>query len=118
MGTVTAKTKVKVEGQPDVEKNASVEYDIPSDLEGLRAKFGDEVVASNAEGAIVISLQSFMRRHIDKTPEELQALVNGWKPDTRAAVVRKSAFEKASEAIGGLTAEQRKELIAKLKAQA
>ena len=117
MALISAKTKIKVEGQPDQEKVVTAEYGVPETLDALRAKFGDEVVASNAAGAIVIALQAFMRRHIDKSQEELQSLVSAWKPDIRAAVVRKSAFEKASEAIGGLTPEQRKELIAKLKAQ-
>ncbi len=122
MATVNAKTKVvdKVEGQPDVEREvtASAEYNIPETLDELTAAFGAEVVASNAANAITIALQAFMRRHISKPAAELQALVSAWKPETRAAVVRKSAFEKASDAVGSLTPEQRKELIAKLKAAA
>lgn len=122
MATVNAKTKVTDKADDGTETSrevtASAEYNIPESLEELRAAFGDEVVASNAANAITIALQAFMRRHIEKSAEELQALVSAWKPETRAAVVRKSAFEKASDAIGGLTAEQRKELIAKLKAAA
>lgn len=108
---ISAKTK---ESQP-----VTVNFDIPDDLAGLTAKFGEGVVASNAKGAIIISLQAFMRRHLDKGAEELQKLVDAWKPDTRAAAgPKKSAFEKVQESLGSLTPEQRAELLKALKAKA
>lgn len=122
MATVNAKTKVVDKAEDGTEStrevSASAEYNIPETLDELVSAFGPEVVASNAANAITIALQAFMRRHIEKPAAELQALVSAWKPETRAAVVRKSAFEKANDAIGSLTPEQRKELIAKLKAAA
>lgn len=121
MGAITAKVKNFVvtkgeNGAADVteERTATVNYDMPNTLDGLRSKFGDEIVASQAEAALVISLQAFMRRHIDAT--DLQAKVDAWVPETRAAVQRKSAAEKVDDLIGGLSAEDRKALIAKLKA--
>ena len=104
---VSAKTKE----HPEV---VTVSYDIPDSLADLTAKFGECVVASNAKGAIVISLQAFIRRHIDKPKDELNKLVAEWKPDTRTTGPKKSALEKATEALSGLSAEQRAELLKQL----
>lgn len=104
---VSAKTKE----HPEV---VSVSYDIPDTLADLTAKFGEGVVASNAKGAIIISLQAFIRRHIDKSQEELNKLVAEWKPDTRASGPKKTALEKATEALSSLSAEQRAELLKQL----
>lgn len=94
----------------------TVQYDVPDSLADLTAKFGEGVIASNAKGAIVISLQAFVRRHIDKTQDELNALVADWKPDTRAAGPKKSALEKATELLSGMTPEARAALLAQLSA--
>lgn len=108
---ISAKTKEHPEA-------ITVNYDIPDTLADLTAKFGEAVVASNAKGAIVISLQAFMRRHLDKGAEELQKLVDSWKPDTRAAAgPKKSAFEKVQESLSSLTPEQRTELLKALKSK-
>jgi hypothetical protein len=109
---ISAKTKEHPEA-------VVVNYDIPDTLNDLVGKFGEGVIASNAKGALVISLQSFMRRHLDKGQAELQKLVDTWKPDVRSAAgPKKSAFEKVQDALGGLTPEQRVELIKALKAKA
>jgi len=104
---VSAKTKE----HPEV---VSVSYDIPDSLADMTAKFGEGVVASNAKGAIIISLQAFIRRHIDKPIDEIKKLVDDWKPDTRTSGPKKSALEKATEALSGLSAEQRAELLKQL----
>lgn len=107
---VSAKTKEK----PTPVK---VSYDLPDTLGGLQKAYGDEVVAAAAKGAIVISLQAFMRRHIDKgTPvAEIQKAVSAWRPDVRT-IVRQSAFEKATSSLKQLTPEERKKLLAELQA--
>jgi hypothetical protein len=95
----------------------SVEYDIPEGLEALYTRFGEDVVAKAAQGAIIISLQAFMRRHIEKgTPHaELQNEVTKWMPDVRT-ITKQTAFEKATSALDKLTPEERKALLAKLQA--
>ena len=107
---VSAKTKAKP-------TPVSVEYNIPNDLTGLAKAFGEEVIATAAKGAIVISLQAFIRRHIEKgtAPAELQKEVTAWKPDVRT-ITKQSAFEKATSALDKLTPEERKSLLAKLQA--
>lgn len=106
---VSAKTK-------DHPEEVKVEFELPETLEGLVEKFGSEVVTSNARGAIVIGLQSYLRRHIDKPQDELQSLATAWVPGTRSPTTPKSAFEKASGAISQLSAEERMELLRKLQA--
>lgn len=107
---ISAKTKEK----PDP---VTVEYDLPEKLPDLVDNFGEDVVAKAAQGAIVISLQAFMRRHIDKnTPHaELQKEVSGWRPDVRS-VTKLSAFERATSSLDKLTPEERKALLHKLQA--
>ena len=92
-----------------------VNYNIPADLDGKRKLFGDEVVNAAAGGAIVISLQAFMRRHIEKGTAQpaIQQAVGAWKPDVRS-IVKQTAFEKVSSNISKLTPEERKKLLAEL----
>lgn len=107
---VAAKTKEKP-------TPVEVEYDFGAGLDGMIARFGKDVVEAHAEGALVISLQAFIRRHIDKgsASEAIQAAVSAWKPDVRSAV-KMTALDKASSQIDKLSADDRKALLAKLRA--
>lgn len=106
---VTAKTKE----HPEV---VTVQFDLPQDLKGLVALYGEEVVYNKAASAVVIDLQAVLRRNIDKSQEELQQVANSWKPGVRAPAVKQSAFEKATAAIGAITdPEERKALLKKLR---
>lgn len=107
---VTAKTKE----HPEV---VTVQFDLPTDLKGLVAAYGEDVIVNKAQAALVIDLQAVLRRNISKSPDELQTLVNGWKPGIRTAAVKQTAFEKAQAAIAAISSpEERKALLAKLKA--
>jgi len=105
---VQAKTK-------DKPTPIAAEYPIPENLEGFRKAFGDDVTYAAAKGAVVISLQAFMRRHIDKGAAQpaIQAEVAKWKPDVRS-VVKQTAFEKVSSNLSKLSPEERKRLLAEL----
>lgn len=107
MGNISAKTKEHPE-------SVTVNYDMPETLEGLVEKFGAEAVASAAQDSFTISIQALMRRHIEKPQDELQGIVDEWKPGVRAAAVQKSAFEKATSALGKLSDEERAELLRRL----
>ena len=103
----------KTKDQPEARK---FEYDMPTDLAGLTAKFGEDAVAKAAQGAFVISLQALARRHIEKTDEEIQTLAQGWNPNERAAAVKQSPLERATSALGKLSPEEKAELLKKLRA--
>jgi len=107
---VSAKTK-------DKPTPVTVEVTIPDSLAGLQETYGDAVVAAAAKGAIIISLQAFMRRHIEKgtASAELQREAAAWRPDVRT-VVKQSALEKASSSIKQLSPEERAALLAQLQA--
>lgn len=105
---ISAKTK----DHPDA---VTCQYDVPESLSELVARFGEGVVVSAARGSIVIDAQAFMRRHIEKGQEAIQGLLNAWTPGVRQPGTKKSAFDKAAAAIGSLSAEERAELIKKLK---
>lgn len=107
MSTITAKKK-------DSEKVVSVEFDMPEDLAGLQAKFGDDVVAGAAIDSFVIAIQSLIRRHFDKSQEEIEAAVAAWQPGVRTAGVKKTPLEKAQAALKAMSAEDRAELLASL----
>jgi len=109
---ISAKTKEKP-------APISVDYDVPEKLEDLQKKFGGEVVAAAAKAQIVISLQAFMRRHIEKGTNhaELQKEVSAWRPDVRT-VVKQSAFEKVTSSLDKLSPEERKKLLEQLRAKA
>lgn len=93
----------------------TVQYNVPDDLKGLSAAFGDDVVAAAAKGAIVISLQAFLRRHIERgtSHADVHKAVAAWKPDVRT-ITKQSAMEKATSALDKLTPEEKKALLAKL----
>jgi hypothetical protein len=105
----------KTKEQPESRK---VNFDMPADLDALRAKFGDDSVYAAATGAYVISLQALARRHIEKSDEEIQELVTNWNPNERAPAVKQTPFERAAGALGKLTPEERQALMAKLQAAA
>ncbi len=106
---ISAKTK----DHPEI---VTAQYELPEDLAGLTAKYGEEAVASAAAAQFVINIQAYMRRHIDKDQAELQGLVAAWQPGVRTPGVKKSAFERASQSIGSMSAEERAELLKKLQA--
>lgn len=105
---VQAKTKEKP-------TPVTVEYPVPENLEGMRKAFGDDVTYAAAKGGVVISLQAFIRRLIDKGAAQavIQQEVAKWKPDVRS-VVKQTAFEKVTSNITKLTPEERKKLLAEL----
>lgn len=107
MGQISAKTK-------DHPESVNVNYDMPETVEGLVEKFGAEAVASAASDALTISIQALLRRHIEKPQDELQSLVDEWKPGVRSPAVQKTAFEKATGALSKLSDEERAELLRRL----
>jgi hypothetical protein len=105
----------KTKEHPEARK---VNYDMPEDLKGLTDKFGEDAVAGAAKGAFVISLQALARRHIEKSDAEIQELVTNWNPNERSAAVKQTPLERAASAMSKLSPEEKKELLAQLRAKA
>lgn len=108
---ISAKTK-------DRPTPVEVEFDLPEG-QALIDKYGVDLVTSKAHAALVIDIQAVMRRAIegDKTPEEIQALVNGWQPGVRGPVTKQTPQQKALSAIAQMSAEEKAELLRQLKAK-
>lgn len=110
MSKVTAKLA-------DGKRVVEVDYEFGANLQAQRTLFGDEVIFNRAHAALVIDLQALIRRMIkaDKKDPEIKDAVAKWKPDVKS-VIRKSAAEKVTDLFGQLTPEQKKALLAQLKA--
>ena len=95
----------------------AIEYDVPEKLPDQVRRFGEDVIAAAAQDSIVIGLQAFMRRLIEKgkTAAEVAGEAGKWMPNVRN-VVRQTAFEKAASSLDKLSPEERKQLLAKLQA--
>lgn len=98
-------------------ESRTVQYDLPTTVEGLVERFGEENTYEFAKSAIVIALQALARRNIDKSDEEIQAIVNAYDPDTRATPVKQSPEERAKSAISKLSPEQKAALLAQLQGE-
>jgi hypothetical protein len=99
----------------------NVNYELGTTVDELVTQFGADVVATKARQSIIIDAQSFIRRQITPgkdgvvaTQEQVQAAINGWKPDNRV-VTKQSAGEKAKAAIGTMSPDERKALLKQLK---
>jgi hypothetical protein len=105
----------------------TVNYEFPENLKDLAAKFGDAVVYGKAMDSLVIDVQAMVRRHMTdsvdakgvvtskaKTQDEIQALVKAWVPGVGA--VRRSPVEKVGTLIAQMSPEEKKALLAQLKA--
>jgi hypothetical protein len=108
---------IKAKLSKDPTKNATVEFDLQEDLDWLTGKFGKEVIASNAVDSIVISIQALVRRMLEKgkSQGEIQAAVSDYQPKVGTRGPAKSAFERVTENLGKLSAEERAALIAQLR---
>ena len=108
------KVSAKTKNHPDP---ITVEFTLPETLADLAKKFGEDVVATAAKCSFIISLQAFLRRHLEKGTSlaDVQKEVNAWRPDVRT-ISKQTAFEKAASTLDKLTPEERKALIAKLQA--
>ena len=110
-------TKKGPDGKTVKDKSTKVNYPLldVKTTSDLVNNFGEYVVFNAANSAIVISLQSLVRRLLDKgtVQADIQKAVSAWKPDVRS-MVKMSAFEKAQSTIKTLSPEERKKLLAEL----
>lgn len=104
------------------ETSTVVQYDFGDDMAAAIEKFGEEVIWSRAKSAMVIDLQAYGRRLLEKKADpkntetvDIPALIAAWRPDVRS-VVRQTAAEKAATAIASMSPEEKAKLLASLQA--
>jgi len=111
--TVTAKL-----GKEADAPSYSVNYDFGENLDAAIEKFGEDVIFQKFKANTTIDLQALIRRNVGgdnpKTEEELQSIVNEWRPGVQKP--RKSAKDKALAALDSMSDEDRAALIAQLTA--
>ena len=109
------KMDIKVKSKENPE-GIVVSYELPTDLYGFTKRFGDEQTFALANRAAVLAIQALARQHLDKPQEEVQKLVDAWEPGVRQPGVRKSPLERATAALGAMSAEDLAALLEKVKA--
>jgi hypothetical protein len=99
--------------------SATVTFDFGDDLDGAVELFGADVVFSRFVSAATVDLQALIRRNLSgeepKSEEEIQGIVSEWRPGVSTRK-RKSAKEKAAEAIDALSDDERQALLDSLMA--
>lgn len=109
---ITAKKKV---GEEEV--SVSANYEMGSNLVDMCDQIGEGAVYDAAKANIVSQVQGVIRRGISagKSAEEVQALVDGWKPGVKL-VIQKDAMQVIKDRIAALpTMEERQAMFAELK---
>lgn len=98
-------------------KSLTVSYDFGENLQDAVAKFGEEIVFSNAVQSMKISLQALIRRGFDKGTEDsvIAQQAAAWKPGV-AAQRQSDPVATITSKWAALSAEDRAELLKKLKA--
>jgi hypothetical protein len=99
-------------------KTASANFKVAENLDELSSQFGAEVVFSHAKRSIIIALQTTMRAAIEanKTPEEIQAIVDDWKPGLKKPA--KSPLDKVRDEISRMSPEDKKRIMKELRDRA
>lgn len=107
---------VQITAQLKEGAQVAFEYDMGGENHAaLVARFGEEVVDNHSYRALVIAVQSHARTLIKagKSAEEIQTLMNEWKPGTPRQVTSK--LDKAKVLLEGMTPDERKALLAEIK---
>lgn len=112
MSQISVKT-----GKDESARTVTVTYDIPENLGGLTAKYGEDVVFNFAERAITLAVQALVRQKAAAGSDDaaLQHAVDTWVPGVRSAGTKKSPLEKAQAALAGMSKDDLAALLAKVK---
>lgn len=99
-------------------KTATATFRVGDNLHELSEQFGDEVVYSHAKRSVIIALQTTMRAAIEanKSQEELQAIVDEWKPGLKKPA--KSPLDKVRDEIARMSPEDKKRIMKELRDRA
>ena len=108
------------EGKPTPELSAVVEFDFhDEDIADIVEAFGEEVCKSQLKQKLVITLQAWVRARLraGDTAEQIQAALDGgkWKPGM--ARPKKSNLDKALDATDGMSKDEIRALMEKIKGQ-
>lgn len=105
-------------GKGEEAKRVTIVYDVPADLAGYVAKFGETLTAEFARRSLTLGINALVRPLIldGKSNEEIQHAVDSWVPGQRGPRTQKSPLDRATAALGAMSPEDLAELLAKVKA--
>ena len=93
-----------------------VQFDVAEDLKGLVAQYGEETVHELAVAEICRAIRNLALVNKAKPLAEIQGFVDAWQPGVRRARTTKTPLERASAALGQMSAEDLAALLEKVKA--
>ena len=105
--------------EADGARELTIEYNLGENLDEAVQLYGKEVVHQNFVADTVVKIQGIMRRLMGgkepKNDKEIVAFFAEWKPVLKSAR-GKSQLDKTKDAYGKLSDEEKKVLLAQLKA--
>lgn len=98
------------------DRSVTINYDLGENLEDMKAKFGEEIVFSNARQQMKIGIQGIIRRMIEKgkPDKDIADHIAGYKPGL--AGERQDPIEKFKSKWQSLSKEEKDKLLKELKA--
>tara|TARA_Y100000310_G_C20694603_1_gene824675 strand:- start:2496 stop:2888 length:393 start_codon:yes stop_codon:yes gene_type:complete len=113
MADITAKIGKDADGP-----SCTVKFDLAESLDDAAKKWGEDVALSRINAAITIDVQAVIRRGLTpnddgeiSNPAQIQKMVDDFTPGVKKQ--GKSKAEKAEEAFGNLSDDEREELFKK-----
>jgi len=109
---------------PKTDRSLTIEYDFGENLQECVAKFGEEVVFTNARARMIIACQNAVRGFLSKegeaamSDEDVAAKAAEWIPGVAVVREKKSAADKALDDFETMTDEERADYMKKLRARA
>lgn len=100
-----------------VSKEATIDYNFGENLDEAVGMFGADVVYNGFKADAVVTLQSAIRRYLEKG-QDPSVLSNTWKPGVKAPSVAADPKMAAIAAFKSMSPEERAELIAQIQALA
>ena len=104
----------------DSDHSITIPYNFGANLEEAIELFGEDVVFQKYRQSAIVDLQAAIRRHLQpgedgkvKSDDEIINALSEWKPGLTTRT-RKSAKDKAMEALTKMSAEERQALMAEL----
>lgn len=102
---------------PKINKEATIEYNFGENVQDAISMFGEEVVYNGFKADAVVTLQSAIRRYLEKG-QDPAVLSSEWKPGQKAPSIAADPKATALAAFAKMSQEDKEALIAQIRAMA
>ena len=100
---------------PKINKEATIEYNFGENVKDAISMFGEDVVFNGFKADAVVTLQSAIRRYLEKG-QDPAILSNEWKPGQKAPSIAADPKAAALAAFAKMTVEDKQALIEQIRA--